>query len=86
MSCEARTYSDGSWFCQRCGIGGDKDEPVEEFCKLTRSNALVGADFAALELRVLALGPSAAGVPSLTYGNTRFGRFHVEKNRKPAER
>jgi len=39
MSCEAVTYADGSWFCQKCGIGGDKDEPVEEFCKLTRSNA-----------------------------------------------
>ena len=36
MSCEARTYADGSWFCQKCGIGGDKDEPVEEFCMETR--------------------------------------------------
>ena len=33
MSCEARTYADGSWFCQKCGIGGDKDEPVEDFCR-----------------------------------------------------
>lgn len=32
MACEAHTYADGSWFCQKCGIGGDKDEPVEEFC------------------------------------------------------
>lgn len=49
MSCEAVTYADGSWFCQKCGIGGDKDEPVEEFCKLTRSNGSTVATGEAVE-------------------------------------
>jgi len=33
MACEARTYSDGSWHCDKCGIAGDRDEPVEQYCK-----------------------------------------------------
>lgn len=49
MVCEARTYADGSWFCQKCEIGGDKDEPVEEFCKLTRSDGSTAATEEAVE-------------------------------------
>tara|TARA_R100001086_G_scaffold22177_1_gene10683 strand:- start:161 stop:421 length:261 start_codon:yes stop_codon:yes gene_type:complete len=86
MSCEARTYADGSWFCQKCEIGGDKDEPVEQFCKLTRSNALVDADYSALELRVMALGPEAREVPHLAYGGTVTGRFYGTAHSHPAER
>lgn len=33
MVCEARHHSDGSWLCQKCGIAGDRDEPVEQYCK-----------------------------------------------------
>jgi len=33
VTCKAMTFADGGWFCQKCDIGGDKDEPVEEFCR-----------------------------------------------------
>lgn len=33
MVCEAQTYSDGSWRCQKCDISGDSDENFEDFCK-----------------------------------------------------
>lgn len=32
--CGAVTFADGSWHCALCLIGGDKDEPIDEFCKL----------------------------------------------------
>lgn len=35
MGCKAFTNSDGSWYCASCQIGGDRDEPVEEFCRGT---------------------------------------------------
>ena len=34
MSCEANTYSDGSWYCGRCGTAGDSDEKPE--CKTSK--------------------------------------------------
>lgn len=33
MTCQAKTYSDGSWHCERCHISGDKDEPIEDYCE-----------------------------------------------------
>lgn len=32
--CEVETFGDGSWFCAKCDIAGDKDEDPEEYCKL----------------------------------------------------
>jgi hypothetical protein len=32
-SCAAQVYADGSWYCQLCGLAGDKDEPVEDYCR-----------------------------------------------------
>lgn len=29
MKCQAQTYSDGSWHCQRCQMSGDNDEKPE---------------------------------------------------------
>lgn len=49
MACEARTYADGSWFCQKCEIGGDKDEPIEDYCKLTRLNGSTATTGEAVE-------------------------------------
>lgn len=34
MSCEAKTYSDGSWYCGRCSMAGDQDETPE--CKTSK--------------------------------------------------
>lgn len=36
--CEALVYADGSWYCVKCKIGGDKDEPPETYCKQKRLN------------------------------------------------
>ena len=31
--CKAMTFAVGGWYCAKCEIGGDQDEPAEEFCK-----------------------------------------------------
>lgn len=37
--CAAKTYGDGTWYCALCGVGGDKDEAVEDYCKKVKSDA-----------------------------------------------
>lgn len=39
LPCAAKTYGDGTWYCALCGIGGDKDEAVEDYCKKVKSDA-----------------------------------------------
>lgn len=33
MDCNVIIFQDGSWLCQKCDLAGDKDEPVEQYCK-----------------------------------------------------
>jgi len=41
--CAAKVYSDGTWYCAVCGIRGDADEPVEDYCKKGKASGTEAA-------------------------------------------
>ena len=95
MACEAHTYADGSWFCPKCGIGGDKDEPVEEFCKPTRSNGSTARPYMGQIMAECdcprqdaceAAGRCIAEATQAERAAIAEGEFHGAAHRHPADR
>jgi hypothetical protein len=34
--CTAMRYNDGSWFCEKCVLSGDRDDDPEDVCPVLR--------------------------------------------------